>query len=162
LANLGYGMTKLVHLILKVAQTANSNYMDLGSPSEFIGSYPEKPYYPSIILLEEPEANLHPSFQSKIAELIVDAYQEFNIQFIIETHSEYLIRNFQYLTATKEIPSNASKIYYFHHPETEDFEESPYRVIEIMKDGRLSNEFGEGFFDEIPRLLAFLYNSSFN
>lgn len=162
LANLGYGMTKLVHIILKVAQTANDNHLDIGPPSQFFGNYPECPYSPSVILLEEPEANLHPSFQSKIAELIIDAYQEFNIQFLIETHSEYLIRNLQYLTATKKIKSDDSKIYYFHQQGTNDFKKSPYREIEIMQDGRLSNEFGEGFFDEIPRLLAFLYNSSFN
>lgn len=162
LANLGYGMTKLVHIILKVAQTANGNYIDLGPRNNFIGNYPEKPYNPSVILLEEPEANLHPSFQSKIAELIIDAYQEFNIQFVIETHSEYLIRNLQYLTATKKIKSGDTKIYYFNQPESKDFKIEPYREIQILDDGRLSNEFGEGFFDEIPRLLAFLYNSNSN
>lgn len=153
LADLGFGFTQLVPIILKIAVTTKRKEDN---------SDPFFPYPGSIFLLEEPESNLHPSYQSKLAELILDASRSFNIQFIIETHSEYLIRNFQYLTATKTIPSNATKIYYFHQPGTEDFEKSPYREIEILKDGRLSNEFGEGFFDEIPRLLAFLYNSSFN
>lgn len=152
LADLGFGFTQLVPIILKIAVTTKRKEVN----------DPFFPYPGSIFLLEEPESNLHPSYQSKLAELIIDASRSFNIQFIIETHSEYLIRNFQYLTATKAIPSNGTKIYYFHQPGSEDFEESPYREIEIMKDGRLSNEFGEGFFDEIPRLLAFLYNSSFN
>lgn len=152
LVDLGFGFTQLVPIILKIAIIAKTKY----------SGFPEDPYSSTLFLLEEPESNLHPSYQSKLAELIIDAARSFNIQFIIETHSEYLIRNFQYLTAIKKIPSNATKIYYFHQPGTEDFEESPYRVIEIMKDGRLSNEFGEGFFDEIPRLLAFLYNSNSN
>lgn len=152
LADLGFGFTQLVPIILKVAVAAHRKQMD----------DPFDPFPSSIFLLEEPESNLHPSYQSKLAELIVDAARSFNIQFIIETHSEYLIRNLQYMTAIKTLKPQDTKIFYFHQPGTEDFEESPYRVIEIMKDGRLSNEFGEGFFDEIPRLLAFLYNSSFN
>lgn len=153
LADMGFGFTQLVPIIIKIALIAHRN-KDLSMPWE---SYSER-----LFLLEEPESNLHPSFQSKLAELIIDAAKTFNIQFIIETHSEYIIRNFQYLTATKQIPSNGTKIYYFNQPDSEDFKEAPYREIKIMSDGRLSNEFGEGFFDEIPRLLAFLYNSSFN
>lgn len=152
LADLGFGFTQLVPIILKIAVAAYRKQMD----------DPFDPFPSSIFLLEEPESNLHPSYQSKLAELIVDAARTFNIQFIIETHSEYLIRNLQYMTAIKTLKPQDTKIYYFHQPGSEDFEEAPYRVIEIMKDGRLSNEFGEGFFDEIPRLLAFLYNSSFN
>jgi len=152
LADLGFGFTQLIPIILKIALVAKNKY----------SGFARDPYYSSLFLLEEPESNLHPSYQSKLAELIVDAAKRFNIQFIIETHSEYMIRNFQYLTATKAIPSNATKIYYFNQPSSEEFEESPYREIDIMEDGRLSNEFGEGFFDEIPRLLAFLYNSNSN
>ncbi|MDI1324861.1 MAG: DUF3696 domain-containing protein [Algoriphagus sp.] len=152
LADLGFGFTQLVPIILKIAVSAKRKQSD-----DLL-----YPFSSSLFLLEEPESNLHPSYQSKLAELIIDAAISFDIQFIIETHSEYLIRNLQYLTATKKLKSGDSKIYYFHQPGTEDFEESPYRVIDIMKDGRLSNEFGEGFFDEIPRLLAFLYNSSYN
>ncbi|WP_100629831.1 DUF3696 domain-containing protein [Algoriphagus formosus] len=153
LADLGFGFTQLVPIIVKIALIAHQcRGLDL----------PWEDKIENTFLLEEPESNLHPSYQSKLAELIIDAARTFNIQFIIETHSEYMIRNFQYLTATKKIPSNATKIYYFNQPGTEDFEEAPYREIEIMRDGRLSNEFGEGFFDEIPRLLAFLYNSNSN
>jgi hypothetical protein len=152
LADLGFGYTQLLPIILKIAVAVKRKE----------NNDPFGPYSGSVFLLEEPESNLHPSYQSKLAELIFDAANTFNIQFIIETHSEYMIRNFQYLTATKQIPSNGTKIYYFNQPDSEDFKEAPYREIKIMSDGRLSNEFGEGFFDEIPRLLAFLYNSSFN
>lgn len=152
LADLGFGYTQLLPIVLKIAIIAHQAHF-----------YPGAEERPStVFLLEEPESNLHPSFQSKLAELIVESASLFNIQFIVETHSEYLIRNLQYLTATKKIKPRDTKIYYFHQPGSEDFKESPYRVIEIKEDGRLSNEFGEGFFDEIPRLLAFLYNTNFN
>ncbi len=156
LADLGYGYSQFLPLIIKVALIAyNKRYFFEGGTSDF--SYP-----PSILLLEEPESNLHPSYQSKLADFIVAATVEFNIQFLVETHSEYMIRNFQYLTATKKLASEDVKIYYFHQPDSPEFEESPYREIEILTDGRLSKEFGKGFFDETPRLLSNLFNSSFN
>lgn len=153
LADLGFGYTQLLPILLKILIIAKN------SPF-FVPVLEERPE--TILLLEEPESNLHPSYQSKLAELIVEAASLFNIQFIVETHSEYLIRNLQYLTATKKIKPRDTKIYYFHQPGSEDFKVAPYRVIDIEEDGRLSNEFGEGFFDEIPRLLAFLYNTNFN
>lgn len=52
-----------------------------------------------VFIFEEPEANLHPKFQSQLADMFIDAAKTFDIQFIIETHSEYLIRKLQYLIA---------------------------------------------------------------
>jgi predicted ATPase len=153
LADLGFGFSQLVPIILKISLIVVEKYKKEALTSSLS---------PTIFLLEEPEGNLHPSLQSKLAEFFYDAAERFNIQFIVETHSEYMIRNFQYLTATKKLKPDDTAIYYFHKPGTKEFEESPYRKIEILEDGRLSKEFGEGFFDEIPRLLAFLYNSSFN
>lgn len=51
------------------------------------------------LLIEEPETHLHPKYQSMLAEMFLDAYITYNIQFVIETHSEYLIRKFQTFVA---------------------------------------------------------------
>ena len=51
------------------------------------------------MLIEEPETHLHPKYQSMLAEMFLDAYTTYNIQFVIETHSEYLIRKFQTFVA---------------------------------------------------------------
>jgi len=48
-----------------------------------------------IIILEEPEAHLHPDFQAKLADFLIDASKTFLITFIVETHSEYLTRRMQ-------------------------------------------------------------------
>ena len=49
--------------------------------------------------------------------MFIETSEKFNIQFFIETHSEYLIRKLQYLTAKKEIKPEDSVIYYFNHPD---------------------------------------------
>ena len=73
-------------------------------------------YSPSMLLIEEPETNLHPKWQSLLAEMFVEANKKFNIQFMIETHSEYLIRKFQTLVADNKINGEHIKIFYLRNP----------------------------------------------
>ena len=110
-------------------------------------------YYTSTIILEEPELNLHPSIQSKLADLIVSINDFWKKEFgddepdsfkiIIETHSEYLIRRLQVLSAQNEIDNDKLKITYF----PSEFDKKPF-TIGINKDGSLDKNFGSGFFDE--------------
>ena len=78
----GTGISQIVYILLSIALNPENS---------------------KIFLIEEPEANLHPKFQSLLADMFIDATKTFNIQFIIETHSEYFIRKMQYLTAKKEV-----------------------------------------------------------
>jgi predicted ATPase len=95
------------------------------------------------IVIEEPELNLHPALQSKLAELFLDVHSR-NINFIIETHSEYLIRKSQLIVKENdfEVPPNENpfKVYYF------DDKSLPYRM-NYREDGRFIESFGAGFFD---------------
>jgi predicted ATPase len=104
------------------------------------------------VVIEEPEANLHPAMQSKLADMFVDANKKFNVQIIAETHSEYLIRKLQYLVAKQNITPEEIKIYYFNHPRHLDPQEKQIKAIEIFPDGSLSDDFGPGFFDEAINL----------
>ena len=102
-------------------------------------------YVPSTIYVEEPEVHLHPKYQSLLADMFVEAYQKYNIHFIIETHSEYLIRKLQVLVADKEnklTPNDVS----LNYVEKDKNGISTNRKIEL-EDGRLSEPFGPGFFD---------------
>ena len=103
------------------------------------------------ILLEEPEQNLHPALQSKLAELIYAVNNKFGLRFIIETHSEYLIRKSQVIVAElnkSSIPILIPfKVYYIPNDGT-----LPYEMV-YRADGKFSNEFGPGFFDEANNLL---------
>lgn len=150
LADMGFGYTQLLPVILKVAIIAKEN--------EWYKSYINiETYKPTVLLLEEPESNLHPSYQSKLADLIIDAACKFNIQFIIETHSEYLIRKLQFLVAKKEIKPQDISLYYFHEPNSIPDGEQQVKKIEIQKNGNLSDDFGSGFFDEADNLAMQLF-----
>ena len=48
-------------------------------------------YKNDIFLIEEPETNLHPTFQKLLPELFQNLSQELNIQFLISTHSPFII-----------------------------------------------------------------------
>lgn len=104
------------------------------------------------IILEEPELNLHPSLQSKLADLLISTYNDSNkyhhskdskFQFIVETHSEYLIRRLQVLAIQNNIDREKIGITYF----PTELDQNPYN-IKINKDGSLDKNFGPGFFDE--------------
>jgi len=115
-----------------------------------------------ILVFEEPEANLHPSLQSLLADLFVDIINSHEVQIIIETHSEYLIRKLQYLIATGVIKNTSTTIYYFN---LEYEENAPYidiRKIPILQDGTLEDEFGPGFFDEANNLSINLFQFNHN
>lgn len=104
-----------------------------------------------IILLEEPEQNLHPALQSKLADLLLDIFRSHGFQFIIETHSEYLVRKTQVIVAeTKDsvLPFETFKCYYLPNDGKKPYE------MKYRPDGKFSNEFGSGFFDTAS-LLAF-------
>ncbi|MCU0327034.1 MAG: AAA family ATPase [Spirosomaceae bacterium] len=126
LVELGYGISQITTLLLAI-QVQNKD---------------------SLIVIEEPEANLHPAFQSKLADMFYDAHKTFNQQFILETHSEYMVRKFQYLVAKGEMKKEDVVIYYFHDPNNTPEGEKQVKKIEILEDGSLSDDFGTGFFDE--------------
>jgi len=120
---------------------------------------------PKTVVIEEPESNLHPSMQSKLAEMFIEAIEKFKVKIIAETHSEYLIRKLQYLIAKKESSINSENvvIYYFYKTSNESVKSKKVKQvekIEIDKFGRLSKEFGGGFFDEADNsaLELFLLN----
>lgn len=111
----------------------------------------------NLIVVEEPEMNLHPKAQSRLADLFILANRQFHCLILIETHSEYLIRKLQYLTAKSEIEPRDTQIYYFHHPDRVPEGDHQVYPININEDGSLTKGFGVGFFDEASELELQLY-----
>lgn len=140
LSDLGYGYSQIIPIILKLINMI-TYHQEIKFPSE--GS----------IIIEEPEANLHPNLQSKLADVFVTTLKYYpDLKFIIETHSEYFIRKLQYLTAKNEISTESSVIYYFNADKYVTLQEPKVKKIEIRENGNLSDTFGPGFYDETTRL----------
>lgn len=162
LADEGYGITQLVSILLQIetailsakGEKVNNFYglddLDGYSSSKFN-------YEINTLLIEEPEIHLHPKYQSLLADMLFDAYQNYNIHFIVETHSEYLIRRLQLLTVGIETESKLNKddvsIFYVYSREEAQKEGLPLvKRISICEDGYLDDTFGSGFFDEATNL----------
>ena len=104
------------------------------------------------IAIEEPEIHLHPNYQSKLAEMFAEAFKNWGVHFVIETHSEYLIRKLQLLVAQKRINNEAISVQYlFDDKDKPDYEPKVKKII-IQNDGMLSDNFGKGFFNEADSL----------
>lgn len=119
-----------------------------------------------VILVEEPEQNLHPKWQSllmdffwditRVQERILKEYgmskgtEKRKLQLIVETHSEYLIRKSQVYVKTfcesfgmlEDCPFTT--LYFSQNI-------VPYDMA-YTESGRFKNSFGAGFFDEAARL----------
>ena len=142
LAEKGMGSIQMMILLFKIA-TLIRKYKGTGrSRNEFM----------PIILIEEPEQNLHPSLQSKLADLFFEINQKYKIRFVVETHSEYLIRRAQVLVGDMECNSqqevdekNPFKVFYF--PSNGE----PYDMG-MAPTGKFLQNFDEGFFDVAAKL----------
>lgn len=66
----------------------------------------------STIVLEQPEIHLHPSVQSGLADLFIDAIEKRNIQILFESHSEHLLRRLQRRIAEQKISSDNVSLYF--------------------------------------------------
>lgn len=72
----------------------------------------------SIIFIEQPEIHLHPAAQAQLADVIIDAINmsengnKRNIQIILETHSEHLLRRLQRRIAEKKLDQEQLRAYF--------------------------------------------------
>ncbi|MFZ2169416.1 MAG: DUF3696 domain-containing protein, partial [Methylococcaceae bacterium] len=66
----------------------------------------------STVLMEQPEIHLHPSVQSGLADVILQVAKHRNIQVIVESHSEHLLRRFQRRIAEEEYLVDDLKLYF--------------------------------------------------
>jgi AAA15 family ATPase/GTPase len=109
LGNEGEGLNNLFNILLGVTNarlcTGLKNYND------------EIANYPRTIILNSPENGLHPSWQIKLADFILDAVQKLGVHFIIETHSPYLIDKLKLLIRTEKMDSSSLLVYKLENSE---------------------------------------------
>ena len=168
LADMGYGSTQLFMTILKIENAIldsvkmyNKNRCSIQGFGDkivkLIGIVSYLFNNPITVALEEPENHLHPSLQSKLADMLVDAHKSYEVQFLVETHSEYLIRKLQLLIARETIENDSVSILYVNGKNRPSY--MPLvKSISVDKDGNLEDVFGPGFFDESVRLSKELFH----
>ncbi len=103
----------------------------------------------ALIIIENPEAHLHPNGIAKLTELICLA-AEAGIQIIIETHSDHVINGIlvqckRFEVEEKGINKNHVSIYHFYRDETEHCTKTT--KINIEEGGRVRYT-PKGFFDQ--------------
>ena len=141
LADMGMGSIQLMILLFRIATILDDSKVS------------------RTVILEEPEQNLHPMLQSKLADLLFEINQNYGLRFIVETHSEYLIRKTQVLVGDnfntpESFKKNPFKVFYFPS------DGHPYDMV-YTPTGEFEASFGDGFFDEAARLyMTVLQNSS--
>lgn len=129
LADMGMGSIQMMILLLKLATIIN-----------------QKRGRDTIIIVEEPEQNIHPKLQSKLAELFAHVNREYGFRFVIETHSEYMIRKSQAMVANGDVAFEKNPFKVFFFPENGE----PYDMV-YQANGRFKESFDSGFFDEAAK-----------
>jgi predicted ATPase len=102
-----------------------------------------------IIIIENPEAHLHPSGQTKLGKFLSIA-ASCGVQIIVETHSDHFLNGVRLAVKEQKIKAEAVGIHYFKYDAAEEM--SLNTPIHIDKNAML-DEWPEGFFDETEKTL---------
>lgn len=144
LADKGMGAIQMLSLILRLATLIHNHPVGILT-----------------ILLEEPEQNLHPAFQSKLADMFYEL-GKMDYQIIVETHSEYLIRRTQVIVAESNYEDDEdlreNNIFKVHYLPTDG--NLPYEM-HYETTGGFRENFGNGFFDEASELDMIIIRKEF-
>jgi len=104
----------------------------------------------STLLIEQPEIHLHPKVQAGLADVFIDAIINKDIQIILESHSEHLLKRLQRRIAELEFKPKDAALYFCEPIKGE----SQLRKLEMDRFGNIQN-WPENFFgDEMEELAS--------
>jgi len=108
-----------------------------------------------IVVVENPEAHLHPRAQARIAEFFA-ILGTIGVQVFIESHSEHILNGLRVATLNPQIPLQTDELSLLYF--SEDFSMTR---LEVEKNGRIAN-WPSGFFDQQQLDLAQIFKLTRN
>lgn len=106
----------------------------------------------ALLVVENPEAHLHPRGQVRVAQLLAAAAAN-GVQVVIETHSDHILNGVRLAVHGGTLPAELAAVHFFERRTTAD-RTYPVRLSPtIDADGRL-DPWPAGFFDELEVSLA--------
>lgn len=131
--NVGFGITYVLPIIIALLKAGEGD----------------------LIILENPEAHLHPKAQRLLGELLVKAAST-GAQIILETHSDHILNGIRISTKKQYINAKQVKFFFFLREDVGDkFHINVYAPV-LDQDGNI-DIWPEGFFDEWDNALAELF-----
>ncbi len=111
----------------------------------------------STLIIEQPEIHLHPKVQAGLADVFIDAIEKKNIQIILESHSEHLLRRLQRRIAEEKFGNDSAALYFSEVNQGE----SVLKKLEMDLYGNILN-WPHGFFGDEMAELAAISQAVFN
>lgn len=153
--NSGFGISYVLPIVLAVlVMTAESKSQNLDQKaSAYLKNIAKNS---ALLLVENPEAHLHPSGQTLLGKLLALACTQ-GIQIIVESHSDHFLDGLRLaMKSYTELNENDIKIYFFSK-----LEEAPPTIssITLKKNGSLS-QWPIGFFDQMAKNLRELTSNN--
>jgi len=122
--NVGFGITYILPIIVSALKAKSGD----------------------LLIIENPEAHLHPKGQRKMGELIAKVASG-GVQIVVETHSDHLLNGLRLSVKNGCINRFAIKLNYFYRINKDKKIKHEKTTPAILDDGSLS-DWPEGFFDE--------------
>jgi predicted ATPase len=105
----------------------------------------------TLLIIENPEAHLHPKGQAQIGSLLALAADN-GIQVIIETHSDHVLNGARVAVKEGVLKPEDTNLLFFHAEKADDMIKHCVKPLNIDKDGRI-DEWPLDFFDELDKQL---------
>lgn len=125
--NVGFGITYTLPIIVAV-----------------LASEPD-----TLILVENPEAHLHPRGQAKMGELLALA-ASCGVQVVIETHSDHVLNGIRLAVHRRHLDHKEVQLHYFQRQEIEGQVFTEVLSPRINRHGRI-DQWPDGFFDQMEK-----------
>ena len=104
----------------------------------------------STVLMEQPEIHLHPAVQSGLADVMLNVADVRNVQIVVESHSEHLMRRLQRRVAEERASSEDVKLYFV----SSNRGKAQLSDLLLNKWGEIENWPEEFFGDEMGEIAA--------